>query len=406
MFKKSIAVLMVLAVFLSLFTGCAGETTAMEKDPERSAAAMQNTSVGFSEFDGKLIAALMESDYAEKSFTVSPLSFRMALVLAAAGADGKTRDELFSVLGVSSMEELNAWVKEVDGGQEEFEAFFSGVGVQDRGEAAFRIVNAVFENSTFPGEFLPDYLSLIEKNYDAAAYSEAADQLARRINEWVNQETNGLIPEIIDDASNCEAVLANALYLKVGWQNTFVPSDHTNFSDLHGNVVSKEFICSQETYGYYEDDDCRLVIVPLQGGIRIAFLLGSTDGFGEKLRKAQQTPVLVTIPKFDLDTGFDHGELCAFLRNAGCGSMFNEDADFSKMFSEHLHVSDIVQKARVHLDEEGLEAAAATIITMTKGIHRTPDEPVQFIADHAFSFVIYNGTEEAPQLLFYGQLVD
>ena len=74
------------------------------------------------------------------------------------------------------------------------------------------------------------------------------------------------------------------------------------------------------------------------------------------------------------------------------------------MFTEELFIGDIIQKSKVSIDEEGLEAAAATAVMMygNTAVH-IPADPKVFCADRPFQFYVLNGNE-APELLFYGQI--
>ena len=158
-------------------------------------------------------------------------------------------------------------------------------------------------------------------------------------------------------------------------------------------------------YRYYEDASCQIVVLELDGGISMALVLGDDTGFSAKLNKTEYRKVHVVIPKFEVETSFDQKELCCFLATSGCDKIFGAAADFSSMFTEPIYVDDIIQKAKVKVDEEGLEAAAATAIIMKNGAAFDPDEPVLFLADRPFTFYVFNG-EEAPELLFWGQILN
>ena len=70
-------------------------------------------------------------------------------------------------------------------------------------------------------------------------------------------------------------------------------------------------------------------------------------------------------------------------------------------------MSDIIQKAKVKTDEKGLEAAAVTVIAMVEGCALEEERPVpkEFVADRPFTFYVMNGSFDAPELLFYGQVM-
>ena len=67
-----------------------------------------------------------------------------------------------------------------------------------------------------------------------------------------------------------------------------------------------------------------------------------------------------------------------------------------------INISDIIQKAKISIDEKGVEAAAVTAIMMKDGIHRINKE-YEFIADKPFSFYVYTNYENADYMMFAGK---
>ena len=66
----------------------------------------------------------------------------------------------------------------------------------------------------------------------------------------------------------------------------------------------------------------------------------------------------------------------------------------------------IIQKTKIKVDEEGLEAAAVTAIMMDNATSISPSKPQPkiFKADKPFSFYIYSNDELPKELLFYGEM--
>ena len=361
-------------------------------------------SLGLNELDGKLIAFLRSNGLENESFTVSPLSFKAALALTALGAEGETQRQILDALGFETVEELSAWYATVLVGTADFEGRVFGT---DKADSAYRIVNAIFQNADCDGEFRESYKELVSKTLAARADSYPAAELTKAINDWVSDETNGMIPNLIQDASQAASVLVNALYLKAKWTEAFEACELTDFTAVDGTVVEKEFIQKTAKYDYYEDDDCQVVVIPLQGGVSMALILGDGTKLAEKLDNTTCRKVHVTLPKFEVETSFDNKELVNYLKAAGCAQMFVDGgAEFDPMFTQEIFVDDIIQKAKVKVDENGLEAAAATAVIMVRATALpNPEEPVEFTADRPFQFVIYR-QDSAPELLFWGQIMD
>ena len=376
--------------------------------------------LGFSAFDNQLVEYLKQAGRADENFTVSPLSFKAALTMAALGAEGETQAQLLEALGFRNVEELRAWYATVLGGVDGFKEFFEAMekeaaeyasyfpGASDSPEitSAYWVVNSVWSNQDLPGEFRQSFLDDIAKTCYAEAYSAKAAELANAVNAWVNEKTNGLIPSILDDASDTSAVLVNALYLKTGWEDGFAKLGDRDFTTRSGEKVQKPFMEQTSHMAYYKDEETQLVSVPLQGGVSMVFVLGEDTGLAEKLSKAEYKLVDVTVPMIDVETSLDQKELVNYLKLLGCEKMFTDYAEFDPMYTDSLRVGNIIQKAKVHTDEEGLEAAAVTAIMMeaTCAEPGEPEIPEIFCADQPFSFYILKDGE-TPELLFWGQIV-
>jgi serpin B len=247
--------------------------------------------------------------------------------------------------------------------------------MENDSDSAYRVVNAIWRNESLPGAFRPDYVNAVSQSLRAEADSAPAAELTQAVNDWVNEQTNGLIPKLLNHAADSNAILVNALYLKSGWLEPFQTKGAGDFTAVDGTVVQKEYMEHTNSYLYFEDEGCQLVSIPLVGGVSMIFVLGDADNLPQKLSQAYYTKVHVTVPTFDLETSFENGELVSFLCALGCDRMFGSKAEFGKMFTDALCVDDIIQKTKVHIYEEGLEAAAATGMVMKNTSMPNPDQP-------------------------------
>ena len=362
------------------------------------------TGLGLNALDAKLIAYLQANGLEQESFTVSPLSLKAALALTALGAEGETQQQILDALGFSDVEALQRWYATVLAGIADFNSSVFG---EDRADSAYRVVNAIFHNAACDGTFREEYTDLVAKAMGAYASSHDAAEITKAINSWVSDQTNGMIPSIVEDASQSAAVLVNALYLKTKWTEPFNPSPVTDFTTVGGATVQKEFVTKTEKYRYYADDDCQLVVLPLQGGVNMVLVLGDGTNLAEKLEKAELRKTRVTMPKFEVESSFNKKELVKCLQAMGCEKMFVDSvAEFDPMFTKGVFVDDIIQKAKVQVDENGLEAAAATAVIMMRNTALpNPEEPVEFTADRPFQFAIVR-EDATPELLFWGQIME
>ena len=84
----------------------------------------------------------------------------------------------------------------------------------------------------------------------------------------------------------------------------------------------------------------------------------------------------------------------------GIRQAFNLSADFSAMTESDAMISDIAHKAKIKVDEDGSEVAAATDLTLISGAYPGGQGPesVSFYADRPFLYVI---TEVSTGAIFF-----
>ena len=376
-----------------------------------------------SSFDERLLKYL--SEHSEGNYMASPLSFRYALGLLLAGANGETRTELLNALGVSSEEEWIRYCLDFNGFVEyfaedlereisEFKDFVKQGWVdKDTPEPfrALRVANSVWKAERVKESFTDAYKESVEKNYAAEYRSFNTANAVEKINEWADIKTEHMIPKLLPDNYKTDSlaiVLMNALYFKDSWVNAFseLVTREGDFHTRDGKTTRKDYMITTDYFSYYEDADTQLVILPMKGGVSMAFVLGSTDDLAKKISKAEVENVNVMIPKMDLETEFSGGELVNFLKQYGVSLAFTEDADFSGMIDHPVFVSDIIQKTRIKLNEEGVEAAAVTAIMTMDTAMIEPEKPKVFTANQPFAFYIYTTCNDTTAIMFAGEIVE
>ena len=338
-----------------------------------------------------------------KSYVISPLSFRYALGMLAAGAGSETLDQMVKGLGdLGAFEEL---IKQFNSFEEGFNAKLKAdKEYYDRSakkeyltepKGALRASDSVWKRSDL-GEFKNDYKLRLEM-YNAEHFDFTKDDIIDRVNSWANEKTEGLIPSILPenyDVNDLAIVLMNALYYKNSWAVGFSKEGSLPFTSSDGKTADRDFIISDtENMRYYKDGETELVSVPMQNGVDFIIVLGDAADLRTKLGKSEYRKVTVEIPEFTTETSLDKGELVSFLRSLGITDVFDPGkADLSGMIENKndLYVSDIIQKAKIKLDETGVEAAAVTAI-MVNDKSFDPTEPVRFRADREFRFYICTG---------------
>ncbi|WP_029320499.1 serpin family protein [Butyrivibrio sp. AE3004] len=370
-----------------------------DDDDEYLSSDEQGQIKAMSEFDTSLVKFLEASGFEIENYMISPASFRAVIALAVAGADSETKAELLSAAGFGSEEEMNAWYKGLAGAPDT-----SGGGL------TFKLLNSVWHNTRLKGTVSENYKKYIETNYQAKASDVSADKITQEVNKWVNEGTGGLIPQIANDLSAEDMVLVNTLYLKSTWVFKFDEylTEEGDFKAFDECNIKKVFMEQTSRFNFYEDDDTKLVVLPMVGNVEAVFVIGNTDEIQDKLSQATREKVHVKIPKLDTITSLDSGQLVAFLEKRGVKSAFSHGADFTAMSKDSgFYISDVIQKTKILMDENGIEAAAASAITMLGSAppSMNPEEPKEFIANEPFKFIIMTGKTNK-EILFYGQIVE
>ena len=329
---------------------------------------------------------------------ISPVSVKYALGMLLAGTSGKGREELCAALGFTEEagreNELESEVKSFNRFVEGFNA--AAERSEGKNRQAVALADSAWRNSGV-SEF-SDLFKLRLEMFDADVFEFTPENIVKNANDWTKEKTRGLIPELFEpgyDASSLIALLVNALYLNVEWNAPWNPAGEKTFN---GSVATakKDYITTSGSFRYYKDEETELVAVPMQNSVCCLFVMGSTEKLGDKLAQAQPASVRVTVPKLSLETSFTDNELVKFLCDRGATAVFNAGSGaLADMFAkdESAFVSDIIHKAKLGLDENGIEAAAVTAVAVAKGgISQEPK--IEFLADRDFGFFVYTSPSD------------
>lgn len=356
------------------------------------------------------------------NYFVSPYSIHTALCMAMAGARGETADQMAKVLQLGAAGAGGAG-GDAGGLQQSMAAHLKGV--RDKGGFELNVANALWAASDATLE--ADFVKLMKDRYGGGLnevdFAQSAAATAT-INQWAREQTRGKIPELIPAGilgRDTRLVLTNAIYFKAAWAKPFAkqatkPGD---FYALTGEeateTVKADFMHRSGELRYFQDDELQALELPYAGGDESMLILlprGRARAGLEAMQKSlsanglkkidaalESRQVQVTLPKFTLRYQMD---LAKTLEQMGMSDAFSGKADFSGMCrAEKLSISNVIHEAFVDVNEEGTEAAAATAVAMAR-MSMPAGEPVQFVADHAFCFLIRD--RQSGATLFMGTL--
>jgi serpin B len=345
----------------------------------------------------------------------SPYSISTCLAMTYAGASGDTEKQMAQVLRFDQAQrQLHASFGEL---QRQLNAAGKQKGIE------LSVANALWAQKGHP--FVPAFLDIGRREYQAnvnqADFKTGAEAARGEINHWVAQKTRDKIQDILPPGSLDAAtrlVLANAIYFKGVWAKQFAKSQ-TSTQPFHRSAASQvdvPLMHHLDDVRYMENDDFQAVELPYQGEelSMVVLLPRQVDGCGglenrltpallsSSLGQMKQQKVEIFLPRFKLESGFDLNDTLAGM---GMPDVFGPKADFSGMDGTRLlYISGVFHKAWGEVNEEGTEAAAATVTTMRSlALVRPVPHPV-FRADHPFLFFIRD--TRSGSLLFVGRLAE
>ena len=339
----------------------------------------------------------------------SPLNVYMALAMLAEITDGDTRQEILAALGSDDLEDLRTQAK----------AVWRSVYRQDGA------VNSVLANSLWLNEgssFRQETVDLLAENYYASVYrgEMGSDGLDQALRDWLDEQTGGLLKNATKSARfspDTVLALASTVYFQSKWKEEFSKSKTQEdiFHGLSGDT-SVDFLRSDGAGQYYWGEDFAAYGKRLESGGTMWFFLPDEGVTPEDLlageavftlaadsdRWEDQTRLIVhvSIPKFDI---FQQQTLTDALETMGISKVFDlGQADFSPISDNDLYLSQADHAARLIIDEEGVTAAAYTLMAAA-GAARPPEEEVDFRLDRPFLTMV---TSQDGLLLFAGIVCD
>ena len=353
----------------------------------------QDWEKAYLEISHKLLG-YVASDSDTDNTVCSPYSFYILLALAFNATDGKTQKEIKELIapGYSTMA-LNEILKGV---QKDFSKKMKGTKLLSS--------NGICVKEDIYHKIIDDFRYLVSKMYDAEIFEGGSD-IVNKINEWVNEKTEGLIPKLMDEApAQIKMCLMNAIAFDAKWQVPYSEDDiyeEGEFNNADGTVSKVPFMSSTEN-DYIEDDYFTGFIRDYKGGrYALMALLPKkeddkaflTEGieqidFCRYYKERQSFEVYADMPEFECEMGKD---LTAFCKKLGLENMFSTKADFSKIVeNEAIMVDSVLQKAIIKVNRAGTKAAAVTGMICVAGCAPDFDNTKSVTLDRTFIYAVIN----------------
>ncbi len=382
-------------------------------NPQATAEELHRISLASNQFALDLYQHLLDK---EGNLIYSPFSIYQALLMTYTGAEGETAEQMKDVLGVQDDNQIHNLMNALNVTL----MAEPGYTTKDMQPLIFNMTNALWAQKNF--HFEQDFLDKLSANYAAGLnlvdYSQP-EEARKLINLFVASQTNDKIKELIPQGMLNEMtrlVLTNTVYFKAAWQNRFdeAQTQKDDFTTLDGSVNQVDMMNQSLTTGAFIGDGFVAANLPYEGNtFAMAAILPedfvayqkslNAEALDKILQNLGENRALVqlSMPKFSTMSSID---LASKLMNMGMGNAFNSEiADFSGMTGgKDLYISDVVHQAFIDVNEEGTEAAAATMVGMVAT--GMPAETITLRLDRPFIYVIYN--VETNAIVFMGHVVN
>lgn len=365
------------------------------------------------DYDGELNSFFTESirqiltDSQGQNKICSPVNIYMALGMLAEVTDGESREQVLTLLGSNSVEDLRSQADTI------WNANYMNDGIN-----TIILASSLWLNEDV--SFVQPTLDTLAQSYYASTYQGVmgSDELNHALQSWLDEQTGGLLNEEASNIfleDNTVMALATTINFHAKWSNEF-NEEATQNGVFHGadGDIDCDFMHEDQT-SYYWGEKFSAVSKYLENDSNMWFILPDEDVSVDELLQDEQLmkfilsdkyewenneyiTVHLSVPKFDVSSDMD---LIFDLKVLGVTDVFDPAvSDFTPMTPDvgEICLSQAKHAVRVKIDEEGCTAASYTVMAaVAAGL--PPEEEMDFILDRPFVFVI-TGNGEMP--LFVG----
>jgi serpin B len=355
------------------------------------------------QFSIELLKKLVDNSSTDQ--LVSPFSLAEALGMLSVGAGGQTGSQIESALhlsGLSAEDQSQGWAA-LD------EDLVAGA-ISD-GDS-FQDANSLWTQTGFP--IKEAFLASLVKEFGAGVWQvDFAGQPAKAaaaINEWVDQHTDGRIPELLtkqDLEGPVVAALLNAIFFKAQWAVQLLSTSDGMFESPSGPVpatyMSPEGTTQFDAFSGSGAEGVELpywngttqdggrppgryqavLIMPTSGSLS-DFVSGLTpNALDQMFGSMKNQSVTLEVPQISIASNLD---LNSTLESMGIVDAFGPAADLSGISPISIQVKEVKQKATLDVTKYGTVASAATAILGIATSLETGILNLDF--DHPFLFLV------------------
>ncbi|WP_457569945.1 serpin family protein [Desulfurobacterium sp.] len=332
-----------------------------------------------------------------KNIMLSPYSIYLAFGPIYEGAAGKTEKEIREGFEYPDKCKLRKAVLEE---------------LEEKRRSPLKIFNGLYIEKKY--SFLKSYIDTVKTYYKAKIkqvdfiHPEKRYKAVNLINKDVENATNGKIKGIIqpNDVNDLTRLIdINAIYFKDSWEKPFDKHKTKKMPFFTENKTI--FVPTMETTGYfkiYNFQNVKAISIPYKSGFEMTIIVpsGNFKLNSEKYRTIKKNLkrkfIKIYLPKFQIKNRL---YLKKYLNRLKVILPFTMKANFKNMDgTENLYIQKAIHQTFIDVNENGTEAAAATVVIV--GLKCIPPEPKEvFKVDKPFIFTI---NDQKGTILFIGSV--
>ncbi len=363
--------------------------------------------LALADFSVRLFQACNNSD---ANTLISPTSVLYALTMTANGAKGDTLSQMENAFGLP-VDTLNPYLS----------TYLQNLPSAENYK--LHIANSIWVRNAERFTVEQDFLQTNTDYYDARVFQVPFDKsTVKEINDWVHENTDGMIPKVLDDISPGTVMyLINALSFDAKWQETYWDYQVRDdvFTTEDGTSQEIELMHSTES-DYLEDENATgflkyyrgkkyafAALLPKEGGSVTDYVSSLTgEQLYELLSKPQSIQVEAAIPKYETEYSL---EMRDALQAMGISNAFDETtADFSGIGSStagNLFINSVLHKTFLAVNEEGTKASAATVVEVSDSCALIEPEEIKIVhLDRPFVYMLIDCETNLP--IFMGTVMN
>lgn len=339
-------------------------------------------------------------------FCISPVSISIYLGMLANATAGECHEQILQALGAEDINDLNTLSRKL---------------LQylpcDENESSLSINNHfwIAKHNKAPKSFVSIMNHYFNAGVDYVDFKK--ESTVGKINSWVSDRTEGIIPGIIygdlESYKDREMVSANTVYFKGDWAERFL-RDNTELGKFRTPDGYVDTYMMHQTLNafYHESEFARSIELRFEGSQNAMYVHLPSEGtdLNQLIRKLSSSEmfddyhpddlytVTLSMPKFNK---YSESDINGMLREVGITSLGN--ADLSPMGLKTIP-QNLIHNVSIKVDETGAELAAVTANTGETANVPNQYKNITLDIDRPFVYILKN--RETGAILMAGVVTD